>query len=175
MSSPARVRMSASVRREQVLAAAIAEFAAGGYTATTTESIARHSGISQAYLFRLFQTKKEIFLAAANRAFDAVEKAFREAASKSVQDDRLDAMADAYIELLGDRQQLTFQLQVYAASALDDEIRALARERFHRLYRVVQDLSGSDAGGAFDFMAQGMLLNVTSVLELELLDPDSEE
>lgn len=161
--------MSASARREQVLAAAIAEFAAGGYTATTTESIARRSGISQAYLFRLFQTKKEIFLAAANRAFDSVEKAFREAASKSVQDDRLDAMADAYIELLGDRQQLTFQLQVYAASALDDEIRALARERFHHLYQVVQDLSGSDAGGAFDFMAQGMLLNVTSVLELELL------
>lgn len=167
--------MSASARREQVLAAAIAEFAAGGYAATTTESIARRSGISQAYLFRLFQTKKEIFLTAANQAFDAVEQVFRAAASKSVEADRLDAMADSYIELLGDRQQLTFQLQVYAASALDDEIRALARERFHRLYRVVRDLSGSDAGGAFDFMAQGMLLNVTSVLELELLEPDSDE
>ncbi|WP_460723900.1 TetR/AcrR family transcriptional regulator [Nocardia heshunensis] len=175
MSSPARARMSASARREQVLAAAIAEFAAGGYAATTTESIARRAGISQAYLFRLFPTKKAVFLAATDQGFDAVENAFRGAAERSAQESRLDSMAEAYIDLLGDRQSLTFQLQVYAASALDDEIRALARERFHSLYRVVKELSGSDADGAFDFMAQGMLLNVTSVLDLDLLNPDGTE
>lgn len=167
--------MSKSARREQVLAAAIAEFAAGGYAATSTESIAQRAGISQAYLFRLFPNKKAVFLAAANQGFDVVENTFRAAAEKCADDDRMNAMADAYIDLLGDRQSLTFQLQVYAASALDDEIRALARERFHRLYRTVRELSGSDAGGAFDFMAQGMLLNVTSVLELELLNPDVDE
>ncbi|MFE2995459.1 TetR/AcrR family transcriptional regulator [Nocardia sp. NPDC059246] len=178
MSSPVRARMSKSARREQVLAAAIAEFAAGGYAATSTESIAQRAGISQAYLFRLFPTKKAVFLAAANQAFDTVENAFRAAAGRSVatdEADRMDAMADAYIDLLGDRQSLTFQLQIYAASALDEEIRTLARERFHRLYQTVRELSGSDAGGAFNFMAQGMLLNVTSVLELELLNPDAGE
>ncbi|WP_433665929.1 TetR/AcrR family transcriptional regulator [Nocardia sp. CA-136227] len=175
MSSPVRTRMSKSARREQVLAAAIAEFAAGGYAATSTESIALRAGISQTYLFRLFPTKKAVFLAATNQGFDAVEEAFRAAAARSVEADRMDAMAEAYIDLLGDRQSLTFQLQVYAASALDDEIRALARERFHRLYQTVRELSGSDAGGAFDFMAQGMLLNVTSVLELELLNPEADE
>ncbi|MGW4248719.1 TetR/AcrR family transcriptional regulator [Nocardia sp. NPDC004722] len=175
MGSAGRARMSAGARREQVLAAAIAEFAAGGYTATTTESIARRAGISQAYLFRLFPTKKAVFLAATNQGFDAVEDAFRGAARDSVREMRLDAMGVAYVELLGDRRSLTFQLQVYAAAALDEEIRALARERFHSLYRVVKELSGGDAGGTFDFMAQGMLLNVTSVLELDLSDPDGTE
>ncbi|MFB7719647.1 MULTISPECIES: TetR/AcrR family transcriptional regulator [unclassified Nocardia] len=175
MSSSARVRMSAAARREQVLAAAIAEFATGGFAATSTESIARRAEISQAYLFRLFPTKKSIFLAATNHAFDAVEVVFRSAAAQSGEADRWDAMADAYIEMLSDRQSLVFQLQVYAAAGLDDEIRDLARDRFHRLYQLVRDLFGTDSGGALDFMAQGMLLNVTSALDLELLEPPADE
>ena len=38
-------------------------FAIGGYNGTSTEAIAREAGISQPYLFRLFRTKKELFIA----------------------------------------------------------------------------------------------------------------
>lgn len=163
--------MPLAQRRSQVLDAAMVEFASGGFAATTTESIARAAGISQAYLFRLFPTKKAVFLAAADQGFDAVEAAFA-AAAEGDGPDRLDAMAEAYRELLSDRRSLVFQLQVYAAAALDDEIRALARDRFRRLYQLVRELSGTGSDGALDFMAQGMLLNVTSALELELQQPD---
>ncbi|WP_433192806.1 TetR/AcrR family transcriptional regulator [Nocardia sp. CA-107356] len=168
MSTPAKVRMSADERREQLVTAAIAEFAVGGYTATSTESIARRVGVSQPYLFRLFPTKKAIFLAAANRAFDIVEQNFRSNAAGETEQERLDAMGDAYIALLADRQLLTFQLHTYAAACLDPEIRELSRARYRRLFELVHELTGTDPEGQATFMASGMLLNVATALELEL-------
>ena len=65
--------MSAAERREMVLEAAVAEFAAGGMAGTSTEDVARRAGISQPYLFRLFPTKKALFLALVERCFRRVE------------------------------------------------------------------------------------------------------
>jgi AcrR family transcriptional regulator len=62
------VRRSADERREQILGIAIEHFAVGGYRATSTKVIARQAGISQPYLFRLFRTKQELFLACDERA-----------------------------------------------------------------------------------------------------------
>ncbi len=52
--------MGASQRREQVLAVAEEEFAATGLHGTSAETIARRAGISQAYVFRIFGTKKQL-------------------------------------------------------------------------------------------------------------------
>src|SRR5215217_6786810 len=76
-----RVRKSAEERREDILRVAIEHFAVGGYRGTSTETIARDAGISQPYLFRLFRTKKELFLACADRANERVEASFRRAAA----------------------------------------------------------------------------------------------
>jgi AcrR family transcriptional regulator len=57
-------RLSAAERRADVVDAAVVEFAKRGLDATSTEDIARRAGISQPYLFRLFETKKELFKAA---------------------------------------------------------------------------------------------------------------
>src|SRR6266436_3605970 len=64
-----RQRMPATERREAVLAAAVTEFAARGLAGTSTEDVARRAGISQPYLFRLFPTKKALFLALVERCF----------------------------------------------------------------------------------------------------------
>jgi len=56
-------RMTAHERRTSVLAAAITEFARSGYAGTSTEAVASRAGISQPYLFRLFGTKKDLFVA----------------------------------------------------------------------------------------------------------------
>ena len=56
-------RKSAEVRREEIVGIALRHFAEGGYHGTSTEAIAREAGISQPYLFRLFRTKRELFLA----------------------------------------------------------------------------------------------------------------
>jgi AcrR family transcriptional regulator len=52
------IRLTAAERREAVLDAAMAEFAAHGYEGSSTEEIARRAGIAQPYVFRLFGTKR---------------------------------------------------------------------------------------------------------------------
>jgi AcrR family transcriptional regulator len=160
------VRMSASERREAVIRAAVAEFAAGGLHGTSTEAIARRVGVSQPYLFRLFRSKKAIFLAAVERCFDRVEEAFRQAADGKVGEDALHAMGLAYKALLDDRQLLTLQLQGWAAACQDAEIQQLSRGRFHRLVGLVEQLTGAPGSDLMRFMATGMLLSVAAALDL---------
>jgi AcrR family transcriptional regulator len=71
--------MPAAERREMVLEAAVAEFGVHGLAGTSTENVARQAGISQPYLFRLFPTKKALFLALVERCFRRVEDATRAA------------------------------------------------------------------------------------------------
>ena len=80
MATQATERKSAEVRREEILEAAMKEFAYGGLHGTSTEKIAARAGISQPYLFRLFGTKKELFIASSTRCFGRVLAAFQEAA-----------------------------------------------------------------------------------------------
>src|ERR1700730_19444113 len=75
-------RHTADERRTEVLKAAVAEFALHGLYGTSTEMIAKRIGISQPYIFRLFPSKKALFLAAIDQCFDRVEAAFRSAAEE---------------------------------------------------------------------------------------------
>src|SRR5256885_16964296 len=117
-----RQRMPAAERRELVLDAAVAEFATHGLAGTSTEDVARRAGISQPYLFRLFPTKKALFLALVERCFRRGQDAFTGAAGDLAGDAALEAMAHAYELLLGGRKLLLMQMQAYAARD-DPEIR----------------------------------------------------
>src|SRR5688572_8248865 len=173
MAAPTR-RKSADERREEILAVAVRHFAEGGYHGTSTEVIAREAGISQPYLFRLFRTKKELFIACVDRANARVRDAFRRAAAEAPEDERLKAMGQAYIDdLLPDRHAVLMQMQGYVASS-DPDIQAHVRGCFERLVAEVTELSGADAGSVWAFFAQGMLLNVTKSLDLEAIADESE-
>jgi AcrR family transcriptional regulator len=163
------VRMSAEERRRSVLHAARIEFGAGGYSAATTDAIARRVGVSQPYLFRLFPTKKAIFLATVEDCFDQLEKRFEDAAEGHAGEDALIEMGKSYNALLDDRAILQMQLQMWAAACQDDEVRAIARRRMGRLWRLVGRLSGADEQRVMEFMARGMLLNVYAAMELPRL------
>jgi AcrR family transcriptional regulator len=167
-------RKSADERREEIVSVAVEHFALGGYHGTSTEAIARSAGISQPYLFRLFGTKKELFLACEDRHHDFLEAVFRRAAEAAPPGERLHSMGRAYIEeLLPDRHALRFQMQSYAACA-DPDIRAHVRRRYGELVRVVAGLAGVTVGEVWSFFATGMLLNVVAALELETI-ADSDE
>jgi len=79
-STASRTRLTAEERREEILRAAMEEFARGGLDGTPTEAIAKRVGISQPYLFRLFRTKKDLFLAVVDRCFETTLGAFQRAA-----------------------------------------------------------------------------------------------
>ena len=162
-------RMPAAERRELVLEAAVAEFAAHGLAGTSTENVARRAGISQPYLFRLFPTKKALFLALVRQCFRRVEDTFTVAAAGRTGEEAMEAMGDAYERLLDDRTLLLLQMQAYAACD-DAEIRAATRAGFKKLWELVERLTGLPFQGVVDFFAVGMLMNVAAAMDLPAVD-----
>jgi AcrR family transcriptional regulator len=165
MAAPAR-RKSAEERREEILTVAVEHFAEGGYHGTSTEVIAREAGISQPYLFRLFHTKKELFLACTDRACEKVIATFRRAAEGAAPGHELKDMGHAYVhELLADRHALLMLMQGYAAVA-DPEIQAHVRDGYGDVVDEVERLSGATPDEVWSFFATGMLLNIVTALDL---------
>src|SRR4249919_243265 len=88
MNAASTTRLTAEERRDEVIAAALHAFAEGGYAGTSTESIARAVGVSQPYLFQLFGTKRQLFLAAVRHGFQRTRLVFHEAAKRGPEDDQ---------------------------------------------------------------------------------------
>ncbi len=162
-------RMSGAERRVQVLACAAEEFAAHGLHGASTEAIAREAGITQAYVFRMFGTKKALFLELVTAAFDQVSDRMLQAGEGATGAESLERMGAQYYGLLSDRTSLLLQLQGFAASG-DAEVQAAVRERFAHMWQVVADSTGLDAVTVKSFLAFGMLLNVGAALDVDGID-----
>jgi AcrR family transcriptional regulator len=157
--------MSATDRRTEVVEIALAHFATGGYHGTSTEAIAAEAGISQPYLFRLFKTKRDLFLACCEAGHEAVLATFTQAAEGVPREERFAAMGHAYVEMLEDRRLLLFQMQQYAASS-DPVIQAQVRQGYLELFAAVKRLTDAPDEEVWDFFGKGMLLNVVASLDL---------
>jgi len=158
-------RLTAEERRDEIVAAAGIEFASGGFAGTSTAAISRRAGVSQPYLFQLFGTKKDLFVAVVRDCFGRTGRRFEEsgrAARASGQDTKgiLEQMGHAYVQmLLADRNILRLQLHAYAACA-EPEIRVVVGEEYFALWRTVARVSGADPYALHAWFAQGMLINV---------------
>jgi AcrR family transcriptional regulator len=161
----ASTRRSAAERRREIVEIAISHFAQKGYNGTSTDQVAREAGISQPYLFRLFGTKKELFIASSRRCFGRVLASFQEAAEGKTGDEAFTAMGQAYDRLLADREMLLGQMQMYAACS-DPEIRDATRAGFAALFRYVEEVTGAETLRIRDFFAMGMLMNVAAAMDL---------
>jgi AcrR family transcriptional regulator len=159
-------RKSAEERREQILEAALVEFAARGLEGGSTEAIAKAVGISQPYVFRLFGTKKELFIATIERCMRGTLEMFRTASAGLKGEEALHAIGDAYVErLASDPTYLHSQMQAYAASD-DPQIREVVRKGYGELVEYVERVSGEPTDRVSHFFARGMLLNVMASLDL---------
>ena len=158
-------RLTADERREEVIAAAAVEFAAGGFAGTATEVIARRAGVSQPYVFQLFRTKKDLFLATVRDSFVRITLLLEESAKAARAaglgtDQVLEAMGGAYVDMLAaNRDQLRLQLHAYAACS-DPEIQSAVRAQYLELWHTVARVSGADSDALFPWFASGMLINV---------------
>ena len=169
-----RIRKSADERREEILAIALRHFALAGYRGTSTEAIAREAGISQPYLFRLFRTKKGLFLACTDLANAKVREVFARAAERAPEGEVLKTMGHAYVhELLPDRHAVLMQMQGYAATS-DPEIQQHVRACYGQLVAEVARLSAATPEEVWTFFAHGMLLNVTAALDLGAIAGEDE-
>ena len=174
MSTPAtRTRKSAEERREEIIAIAIRQFALTGYNGTSTEAIAREAGISQPYLFRLFKTKRELFLACFDAFHERLYATFSDAAAGVPKEEALEHMGKAYVQLLDDISVRLFQMQAYAACS-DPVIQKQVRTCYATLVKQVTRLSGAPPEAVWQFFSHGMLLNVIASLDLPAI-ADREE
>ena len=162
----APTRQTADERREAVLAAAATEFARAGLHGASTDAIARAAGISQPYLFRLFGTKRELYLAASARKMEEVYQTFERASRGLTGEEAKRAMGAAYRELIADRERLQLMMQCMAAATDDAEIREGMRRTWRDLVELVERVTGGSSEETAAFFAKGMLLNVLNAMGL---------
>jgi AcrR family transcriptional regulator len=165
-----RQRVPASERRTALIDAATHEFAQGGLHGTPVDRIARRVGVAQPYVFSLFGSKRDLFLATVHRCFERVEELFTQAAAEFdpaialPEATVLTAMGHAYQRMLEtNRDQLLLQHQAYAAC--DDElVRDAVRRDYAHLVAHVEALSGASQEEIDEFMRYGMWLNVAAAM-----------
>ena len=155
---------TADQRRGAVQAAAVAEFAERGLAGASTVKIADHAKIAHSYLFKLFGSKIQLFVTTTEHVYDRISERFR-AAAQDCPETPLQAMADAYRGLLGERDDLLVLLHGFAAAG-DPAVGRTVRRRYAELYRQVQEASGADEERMRAFWAHGMLLTVAAAIEL---------
>jgi AcrR family transcriptional regulator len=159
-------RKTAEERRETVLDAALDEFAARGLYGASTETIARAAGISQPYVFRLFGTKRELFKALTARCFRETLEVFQRAAEGKRGAEALEAIGEAYAQLLAENPaRLQGQMQAYAACG-DPEICEVVRNGYGDLHAYVERVSDLPDAEVSLFFARGMLFNVIASMGL---------
>ena len=158
-------RQTAEVRREAVLDAAATEFSRKGLHGASTDAIAKAAGISQPYLFRLFRTKKELYLATTAKAMEETYQAFERASRGKSGIEALHAMGDAYTGLIEDRERLQLMLQCFAGCE-DADVREGVRRVWRDLVELAERTSGEPPEVVSTFFAKGMLLNVLNAMQL---------
>jgi AcrR family transcriptional regulator len=157
-------RRTADQRRDHVIEAAIATFAADGYHGASTTDIARRAGISQPYIYALFRNKQDLFLAAYHTVAERIRA--RLVAATEGQDDpdaRMRAMGEAYLGMIGNSGEVLCQLQAYAAAG-DPALREPVRDEFLRLFESVREAAGVSREEAAFFFAGGIFLAIASAL-----------
>jgi AcrR family transcriptional regulator len=171
-----RKRVPAAERRDALIEAAVHHFAHGGLQGTKVSQIAADVGVAQPYVFSLFPTKRDLFLAAVGRCFGKISTLFEAAAEEfdrrgpqESDEDKLKAIGHAYMSAIADNpDQLLLQLQSYAACGDDEEIRAFVRHEYANLIELIRKISEVDDDEELDsFFQAGMWCNVAAALGVE--------
>ncbi|MFJ1704923.1 TetR/AcrR family transcriptional regulator [Kitasatospora sp. NPDC088346] len=171
MTAKKSARVNATDRRAGIVDAAIEEFAAWGLAGASIERVAARVGISQPYVYRLFSSKKELFLAALDEITARISTAFTDAVDGRPADEALTAMGEAYLGLLARRSEPLMLLQGIATGA-DEETRARVRDNFRTLTEQVRNASGASEPEVRHFFAFGMLATVGTAIDMpELAAP----
>lgn len=160
---------TADSRRPLVASAAVRRFAVGGYHGTTIADVAAEAKISPAYVSKLFPSKERLFAAALEECFARVLEALAAGAAASTDSDPdavLDAMGEAYADLIGDRSLL--MLQVHAQSVADvPEIGRALRSGLAEVTTFAQSRSRASDDAVQRFIAFGQLCHLIVTAGIE--------
>ncbi len=165
--------------RESILLASLELFAKRGYSATTTEMIARQAGISKGLIFTHFKTKEDILFAIFDEQYELIMPRFFVENDVRPAKERIVAIIDAWLELIKTEPLL---VRLSLRLNLDDEYRKILRnekamEFFDKFVDQMMGLlkeAGSDNPKLdtylFMFFFDGIVANYTVAPELFPID-----
>lgn len=172
------VRLSAADRREQIIQAALVEFGEGGFVSTSTEAIAERVGISQAYLFKVFGTKRQLQLATIDRNSALICETFTRAADEQggpgPQLD-LHLLGASYSRLVADVPgSAGLMVHGHAMAVVDAEIAAAVRAGNLRVLRHLRALTGLSHMETLRYYGVGVLVGMFAMSGIDnTLDDES--
>ncbi|MFB2582322.1 TetR/AcrR family transcriptional regulator [Herbiconiux sp. P15] len=162
----------ADLRRSEATREALSHFARGGYDGTPVSVVSDALGVSQPYLFKLFGSKLELFIACVEYCYDSIEADARARLDQAAAEGRagtLDDIGEAFRSTISEADLLRFQLQAWAASATHERIREVVARRLHHSLELSGELTGASADDVNDMFARGTRLVVTTALGFDLL------
>ncbi|HEY2470926.1 MAG TPA: TetR family transcriptional regulator [Terracidiphilus sp.] len=152
-----------------MIRSALTVFAKAGYLGTPITTVAKHSKISPAYVFKLFPAKESLFVAALDQAFDQIHAALAHSADECANQTpelMLERMGAAYAALIANRDLL--MIQVHALSVADvPQIGAAFRKGLEKIAKFVKSRSGASDEAVQRFFAYGQLCHLITTVSLE--------
>ncbi|WP_028049338.1 TetR/AcrR family transcriptional regulator [Cellulomonas sp. URHD0024] len=160
---------TADLRKPVVAAAAVQEFARGGYHGTTIADVARAAKISPAYVVKLFPTKERLFVTAVETCFDRVVQVLA-AGADSAEDQSpegvLFAMGGAYAQLIADRTLLMLQVHAQSVGELTEVGQAM-RAGLREVVDFAKSRSRASDDDVQRFIAYGQLCHLIVTAQID--------
>ena len=172
MSTEKRTLSTADQRRGTVIDSAMTLFAKTGYYGTTVADVAADAGISPAYVFRLFPTKEELFLAAVRRCYATIENALLEIPAVSPtrsSDAVLGEISAMYIRLIADRTLILLQMQAHSVASIPS-VGEVVRQGLQTFTELVLERSGAAPTAVQEMVAYSQLCHLIVVAGLHQID-----
>jgi len=132
-------RLSAEARRAAVLDTACRVFSRSSYRGATTAEIAREAGISEPILYRHFGSKRDLYLACLDEAWQT----FREEAAKAIAEDPvgcLGAISDRYMAKGARFRVVDLWIQALTEATEDPVIAKALRRQIRDMHDFIADV-----------------------------------
>jgi AcrR family transcriptional regulator len=135
-------RLPAAERRQALIDTALAIFSARSYRGVTTAEIAREAGVSEPVLYRHFASKRDLYLACLEEAWQRLRRTWEEAVGSSDEPaewiPRMASAATAKDQLKG--LLANFWIQAITEAADDAAIRDYLRRHVREVHDFVRDV-----------------------------------
>jgi AcrR family transcriptional regulator len=135
-------RLPAAQRRQAIVDTALRVFSEGSYRGTTTAQIAREAGVSEPILYRHFASKRDLYLAAIEEAWQRLRTSWEEAMVAEPDPNAwIPIMAKSYV-CLRDAKPVVSDLwmQAVVEAGDDEEVRMFLRRHMREVHRFMADV-----------------------------------
>ncbi len=148
----ARIRLTATERRAAVVDTACRVFAKSSYRGSTTAQIARETGVTEPVLYRHFASKRELYLACLDEAWERLRVLWDRALEQEEEPGMwVTTLGKTYLEARAADRIILIDLWIQALTeaADDPEIRRGLREQVREVHHFVADVMrrSQKAGG----------------------------